>query len=52
MEGGGGVPKDMYPVKATRRYRPTAVPIDVAMTPFISFSSRISFAIVKTYVKI
>lgn len=40
-------PKDRYPVNATRRYNPTAVPIDVAITPFISFSSRISFAIVK-----
>lgn len=42
-------PKERYPVNATRRYNPTAVPIDVAMTPFISFSSRISFAIVKIY---
>lgn len=41
-------PYDRYPVKATRRYNPTAVPMEVAITPFISFSSRISFAIVKT----
>ena len=39
-------------MKATKTYKPTAVPIDVTMTPFISFSSRISFAIVKTYVNL
>jgi hypothetical protein len=39
-------PNDKYPVKATRRYNPIAVPIEVAITPFISFSSRISFAMV------
>ena len=36
-------------MKATKRYNETAVPIDVAMTPFISFSSLISFAMVKTW---
>jgi hypothetical protein len=39
----------MYPVNATRRYNPTAVPIDEAITPFISFSSLISFAIVNIF---
>jgi hypothetical protein len=36
----------MYPVRATRRYRDTAVPMDEAITPFMSFSSLISFATV------
>jgi hypothetical protein len=39
-------PYDRYPVSATRRYNPMAVPIEVTITAFISFSSRISFAIV------
>ena len=36
-------------MKATSKYRPIAVPIEVIITPFISFSSLISFATVNIY---